>query len=263
MIVAQFVRRRRDLFTLRPIRAYTRIAPIVGEAIERNRPVQLALGGAALGGTDTLLALAAAELAYQVAQEAAINTAPTLFNVSETTNLPLAQDTLRRAYHWRGRTPSGIASWLPNGQHSLSFAAGLTVLMGDNDVSANVIMGSMGEELALVAETAVRRNQMLIATSSRLEGQAVAYAASDLALIGEEVFTAGAYLGGGSAQIAALVTQDVLRWMLILAILIPTAVVVGDELDISSDIVVLLSLVLVFVYILVFIVRSIRGLRKR
>ncbi|MEZ4671256.1 MAG: hypothetical protein R3E39_25405 [Anaerolineae bacterium] len=49
---------------------------------------------------------------------------------------------------------------------------------------------------------------------------------SEEPLIGEEVFTAGAYLGGSASQIAGVVTQDVLRWLVILGVLLA----VGDGL---------------------------------
>jgi hypothetical protein len=77
--------------------------------------------------------------------------------------------------------------------------------------------------LALIAAAAYRRDQPIIAASDQLEGQAVAFAVSDRPLIGEEIFAAGAYLGGESSQVGSIVTQDVLRWLLIAAIVITAA----------------------------------------
>jgi hypothetical protein len=85
---------------------------------------------------------------------------------------------------------------------------------------STVLAGSFGPELALVLFAAARRNLPTIATSDQLEGQAIAYALSDNALIGEEVFTAGAYLGGTASQIGGVVTTDILRWLLILAMFV-------------------------------------------
>ena len=42
-------------------------------------------------------------------------------------------------------------------------------------------------------------------------------------LIGEELFVAGAYLGGSATERGRVVTLDVLRWLLILGMLIATA----------------------------------------
>jgi hypothetical protein len=38
-------------------------------------------------------------------------------------------------------------------------------------------------------------------------------------LIGEELFAAGAYVGAGATHEASLQVQDILRWLVILAIL--------------------------------------------
>jgi hypothetical protein len=45
------------------------------------------------------------------------------------------------------------------------------------------------------------------------------YAGSQDALIGEELFAAGAYLGAESSHAASLTVQDILRWLVILALL--------------------------------------------
>src|SRR5262249_49446417 len=140
--------------------------------------------------------------------------------------IPVAQDTLRRAYLTRDRLDRyqfGSVRWYPSGSQSLAFAAGLTSILGDDRVSGNVLAGTYGPELALILEAAQRRNQPALATSNELEGQAVAYAMSDYPLIGEEVFTAGAYLGDDAAQSATVATMDILRTFLILIIIVYTA----------------------------------------
>jgi len=231
VIVTQFVRRRRGLYTLREIAAFQRLPAMIGEAIESNRPVHVSLGSAGLGGETTLVTLANAELMYQVTRRAVIGTAAPIFTVGDASALPLAQDTLRRAYASRSivsSAPYGSARWYPGRGYALAFAAALTATVVDDKVGANVLGGSFGTELALVGYAVARRNQSILATSDQLEGQAVAWVMSDEALIGEEVFTAGAYLGESSAQIGGVVTQDVLRWLLILAILVPTVIALGN-----------------------------------
>jgi hypothetical protein len=231
VVTTQFIRRRRNLVALRRIPAYDALPLAIGEAIESNRPVHVSFGSTGLGGTSTLLTLATGELFYQVAERAAIGTTAPILTVSDPTAIPLGQDMLRRAYRSRGllsRYPRGSVRWYPSGPRSLAFAAALTATLGDDRVASNILVGSFGPELALVAETAIRRDQTLIATSVELEGQAVAYAMSGEPLIGEEVFTAGAYLDSTPSHVAALVAQDLLRLLLILGILLPTAFAVRD-----------------------------------
>lgn len=223
LIITQFIRRRRDLYALRDIPAFSALPRFIGEAIEADRPVQVALANSGLGGNTTILSLANAEFAYHLLQRAVIGGSAPILAVNEATTLPLAQDTLRRAYQSRDllNRYSPTARWYPGG--ALGLAAALTASMGDDRVGANVLAGNFGAELALAGGAAARRDQRLIATSALPEGQAVAYVMSDERLIGEEVFAAGAYMGGAASQIAGIVTLDVLRWLLVIGILLTVA----------------------------------------
>jgi hypothetical protein len=233
IIATQFIRRRRGLVALRVIPAYADLPNRIGEAIEADQAVHVSFGSAGLGGSTTLLALANAELLYQTTRRAVIGSQSPVLTVGDPTALALGQDTLRRAYASRrlvDRYRLSSIHWYPAGNRSLAFAAALTGILADDRIGVSVLGGSFGTELALPAEMALRRGQSLIATSDQPEGQAVAYVVSDQPLIGEEVFAAGAYLDGRAAQLGALVTLDVLRWLLILAILIPTVLAVADTL---------------------------------
>jgi hypothetical protein len=223
------IRRRTGFYPLRPIGAYQRLPMAIGAAIEANRPVHMSLGSAGIGGKDTPLALATADLAYHTLRAAAIGDAPPLITMSNGAALPLAQDTLRRAYASRGmlaRYPRGSAQWYPQGARSLAFAAALTGVMTDNRALINVLGGSFGPEMALPAEAAARHRQQLFASSDQLEGQAVAYALADQPLLGEELYVAGAYLGNEPSRQAMVVTLDTLRLALVavLAILVLVSV---------------------------------------
>ena len=219
VIVTQFIRRRKEAFPMRVIPAYEAIPLMIGEAIESGRPMHVSFGGAGLGGSNTALTLASAELFYQVAARNPVGA--TVLTVSDPSALPLGYGTLRRAYADRSeRIRDASVRWYPAGDRSLAFAAALTGVLGDERVSGNVLIGSFGPEIGLVLEAAARRRQSSIAGSVDLDGQAVAYAMSDQPLIGEEMFVAGAYLGDNATQRGSVVTLDVLRWLLILAILI-------------------------------------------
>ena len=89
----------------------------------------------------------------------------------------------------------------------------------DENVSANVILGDLGAEAALLTDAAEGISTDLVAASDNLSAQSILYASSQEPLIGEELFAAGAYLGAGASHDASLQTQDILRWLVILAIL--------------------------------------------
>lgn len=218
---ALVARRRKDAFPLRPIAAYDAIPYMVGTAIEADRPVHVSLANTGLGGSNTLLTLASAEMFYQTALRADSS----LLTASDPTVLPLTYNLLRRAYVQRDREDRFSGSrirWYPSGTQSLAFAAALTATLGDERVSGSILLGSFGAEMALVLEAAHRKKQGSIASSVDLQGQAVAYAMAGETLIGEEMFVAGAYLSDNAAQRGAVVALDTLRWLLILGIVIFT-----------------------------------------
>jgi Domain of unknown function (DUF6754) len=222
VIVTQFIRRRKEAFPMRMIPAYEAIPLLVGESIEAGRPMHVSFGGTGLGGSNTALTLAAAELLYEVATRNQVGS--TVVTVSDPSALPLGYGMLRRAYaSRRDRLDASSVRWFPAGTRSLAFAAALTGVQGDERVSGNVLVGNFGPEMALILESAIRKRQSTIAGSIDLDGQAVAYAMADQTLIGEELFVAGAYMSDSATQRGSVVTLDVLRWLLILGILIATA----------------------------------------
>ena len=221
-IIALLSLRRKTPFPLRRIGAYEIVPALVGNAIEADRPIHLSLGSAGLGGASTLLSIASAEFAYHMIERAAIGDTSPIVTLSDASVLPMAQDSLRRAYQSRGLGAgykSINARWYPAGSRSLAFAAAITALMGDDRVSSNVMVGSYGPELALIMDASKRRSLPIIAVSDQLEGQAVAYALADYPLIGEEVFASPSYLSGKVTETSRAVIVDVLRWLAVLAML--------------------------------------------
>ena len=82
-------------------------------------------------------------------------------------------------------------------------------------VRGNMVIGSFGSEVALIAEAGHRVDIPQTIGSDRLEAQAAAYAMAQHPLIGEEIFVSRAYLTDEVTAIGSLATQDVLRWVLI------------------------------------------------
>ena len=99
------------------------------------------------------------------------------------------------------------------------YAAGVMPAIRDENISSNILIGSFGPEVGLLVEAADRQNASVTAASDSLTGQAVLYASSPETLIGEELFAAGAYVQAGSFHAASLLLQDVLRWLIIAALL--------------------------------------------
>lgn len=226
--------RRRNV-QLRPIAAFSALPTLASESIEANRPLHLSLGSATVGGESTLVALAGRDYLYYAVQQAALSDSSPIITASDTAALPLAMDTLRRGYAAAGlpeRYNPIHVRWYPSGVRSLAFAGGLMAMQGadEDDVSANLLAGSFGIELALILLASQRRGKLVAAGTDRLDGIAVAYALADYPILGEELFAGAAYLSGRRSLIARNLTIDALRSVLVVVVLLLILVSIATEL---------------------------------
>lgn len=216
-VTTLLVRRRRPT-PLRPIDAYKVTPTLAAASIEAGQPLHVGLGGIGPGENDTVLALVAAEVAYYTSLPATVGDVSPIYTTSQTEMLPLAIDTLQRAYNARhmleGYHPVNVR-WYPSGQRALAYAGAVSTLPGDDRLASNVLIGRFGPELALMLDASQRYNVPSIAYSTELTGQAIAYALADHALIGDEVYNAGAYLSGRANLTNRSLTLDLLRWVLV------------------------------------------------
>ena len=203
-------RQQRRLTGLERLPAWT------GRAVEAGRPLHLGFGSAGVGEDNTAVALANAEFFYHIIQGASAGDASPVLTTSAAATVPLAQDTLRRA--WRGGDFLARAQWTPQGPRSLAYAAAISATTGADEPAAHILAGSFGPELALMLDSAARRSQPSLAVSDQLAGQAVAYAMADECLIGEELFAAPGYVADGWRAGADAVVMDVWRGLLIMGL---------------------------------------------
>ena len=132
----------------------------------------------------------------------------------------LSQDTLQAGYHAAGVDELYVpTAGRVTGLSPFSFAAGAMDISRNEDVSVNIMVGHFGAEAGLLADASDRENVSVIGASDDLVGQAVLFASTQDALIGEELFATGAYLGAGPSHTASLTVQDILRWLVVLALL--------------------------------------------
>ncbi|MFP4323322.1 MAG: DUF6754 domain-containing protein [Anaerolineales bacterium] len=218
------VRQRRTPLDLRPLPGYAVLPRLLDASVESDRPAHISLGAASIGDQGTGAALAAAEITYYLTRRLSFERRLPLITTSDPLTLLVATDTLRRAYIARDNLdafrPNAIA-WYPQGERSLAFAAGVSSLAASEQSTAHLLLGTYGAELALIGESAARHRQQMVANSTLLEGQAVAYAMADETLIGEELFVGSAYLDRDNVlHMSTLIAQDTLRWVVIAGILI-------------------------------------------
>jgi len=207
--------------TVRSIKAFRELRRTIELSVEDGSRLQINLGGGELLGPDSAAALAGLTLLRQVANIAADSDQPPVATTGNALLMLLAQDTLRHTY--RRLDISGqynLRLGRVTGLTPFSYAAGSLPLILDRAVSASALVGSYGEEVGLITAASQRTEAFSLGGSNTLMGQALLFGSAQEPLIGEEMFATGAYMDAGAAHQASLRTQDVLRWLIILLLIV-------------------------------------------
>jgi len=213
--------RRRSPGSFRLIEAYERLNRSVGLAVENGTRLHISLGRGSLLTTRGGSALAALAMLRRLAERTSVSDRPPIVTSGDASLAILSQDTLQSGYRAAGAEEQyRFTTGRLTGLTPFSFAAGAIPTIHDEYVSTNILLGDFGSEAALLAEASDRENTSLIAASDDLAAQSIFYASAQEPLIGEELYAAGAYVGAGAAHEASLTVQDILRWLIILALLI-------------------------------------------
>ena len=210
---------------LRPIAGFSLLRGALQRAIETGRVVHVSLG---TGGAHTNLladSLAGLEVLESLSgQMAAAGVSPTV-TVADATLLPMAQDVVRRPCHSSISETSRLAPdvrWLPS--QPAAYAAGVMGILGAERVETNVMVGTFGGEYLLMGEAADRHHCRQVGGVSDPTVMSFVYATAQQALIGEDMYAAGAYLARKPWHLASLWGQDVLRWAIVLVIIAAVAI---------------------------------------
>ena len=204
---------------LRPIPAFEELQKKIELSVEDGTRLQVSLGSGGLLGPQSVSYLTGLVLLREVARVAADSDQPPVATNGEGLQNILAHDVLRKTYrelgladeyHHRLARVSGLTP--------ASYGAGTMPLILDNFAASSALVGSFGEEAGLITAATQRRAAFSTGGTEGLPGQAILFASTDQALIGEELFATGAYLDVGRAHEASLRAQDILRWLLILVI---------------------------------------------
>ena len=213
--------RRRSPASLRVIDAYERLNRSVGLAVENGTRLHISLGRGNFLTSRGGSALAGLAMLRRLAERTSVSDRPPIVTSGDASLAILSQDTLQSGYRAAGAEDQyRFTTGRLTGLTPFSYGAGALSTIHDENVSANIVIGDLGAEAALLAEAADRENTSLIAASDDLSAQSMFFASSQEPLIGEELFAAGAYVGAGAPHEASLHVQDILRWLIILAILL-------------------------------------------
>jgi hypothetical protein len=220
LLIFMIVYRKRPTSGLRWIQAFTHLRQAIGLAVEDGSRLHISLGKASLTTSQVASALAGLSTLQRITQLSSISDRPPVATSGDGGLAVLSQDTMRAAY----RSANTLDLYDPgrgqvSGPTPMSYIAGVLPTLHDENVSANILIGNFGPEVALLADTSEQVNAACLAGTDSLPAQAVLYATARDPLLGEEVFASGAYLQVGNSHPASLRVQDVLRWGVVIALL--------------------------------------------
>ncbi len=210
---------------LRRIDAFQSLPTTVGQAVETGKRLHISLGTGSLGTADTVATIAGLTILDQISAAAVVSDRPPVVTTSDGAAMLLAQDTLRSVY----ARQNALSRYEPNsaqvvGLTPISFGAAQTTLPANEAVAGAVLIGSTGSEAVLLAEGGRRSGATTLAGSDNVATQALLFATADHPIIGEDLFAGGAYIGRQAEFVGSLSAQDVMRGLIIAAILIGVAV---------------------------------------
>jgi hypothetical protein len=220
LLLAITVWKRKSPARLHEIPALAQLYRLLGLSVEDGTRLHISLGSGSLLDARGGSALAGLAMLRHIAERTSVSDKPSVASAGNPVLGLLAQDTLQAGYQAAGveelysPTTGRVAGLSPFG-----YAAGAMHIPQNENVSANIMIGHFGPEVALLTDAAERENVLVIGASDNLAGQAVLFANTQDALIGEELFSTGAYLGAGASHVSSLTVQDILRWVIILILL--------------------------------------------
>jgi hypothetical protein len=226
---------------LLPLPGYAAAREAIARAAEQGRTTHLSTGPGTLGDSagGTTETLAGLHLMGRAAARCAAGGTPVLGTTGDALAFPLAENVVRAGFAEVGRadevpvvgaastaaaptTLEGAAQGVRMLTHRdpLAYAAAAADLSECEGVSNAVLVGNWGAEYLLVGEAQSRAGVTVVAGATNPSALATMLLGADHTLIGEEIYTAGAYLDANPSHQASIQAQDAIRMLVIAVILI-------------------------------------------
>lgn len=208
--------------SLRQLPALAVLRRSLGRGAETGRALHLSPGAGTIGNRSTTAETIAGLLAAErVASEAALNGAPILASSGDPVAHLALRGTLRQVYSRAGQMQDYDAAHvqLLAQQDPMAYASGVVTLYGRQRLEVSQLFGSFGHEALLLAEDGAQRDVPQVAATTTSTALPLFMLTAESTLIGEELFAAEAYLASTPEPQARLLTQDLLRTVIIILLL--------------------------------------------
>lgn len=205
----------------RPLPSFSALRAALGRGAETGQVVHISPGAGTIGNRVTMAETVAGLLAAErISNEAALKGSPLLVSSGDAIAHLALRGLLRQAYRHAGRAhdynPASIE--LLAHQNAPSYATGVMALYANQRIEASQLLGSFGEEFLLFGEEGARRGIHQVLGTTSMNALPLMVINTQTTLIGEEVFAAEAYLSDSAPPQARLMTQDILRTVVIILI---------------------------------------------
>ena len=214
-------KRRAETPVFRRIMALSKFKRAVSRSVEEGSRIHVSLGNASLTQPASASAFVSLTALRRISQLSSAGDNPPIATSGDSVLALLSQDTLHQVARETHTTDlydptHGILA----GVTPLSYVAGALEQMHDPEVKTNVLIGNYGSEVGFLSSYSEEKGAYTLAASDSLPAQAVLYATTEQPLIGEELFALPAYLLSTPVHSASLQAQDLLRGVVVLAIVI-------------------------------------------
>ena len=216
---------------LRNMPPFTELKNRINYAVEAGQGIHLTFGWGRIGGIYSVSALAGLGMLRRIVDIFSLSDKQPIASSGDGTITILSQDTMHEVYREAGRENRyDHLSGQISGLTPFSYATGTLPLIYDEKYPVNILMGHFGVEAAIIADASDNTGSQTLAGSENLSTQSILFTTAGDPLIGEELFAGGAYLETNPMHLASLLTQDVVRWLLVIIILIGIALKVTGKL---------------------------------
>ncbi|MBN1922581.1 MAG: hypothetical protein JW892_15135 [Anaerolineae bacterium] len=208
---------------LRDFPIFRALSGEVGRAAEEGTLIHISLGSGSLAGEDAMTSLAALESLSALFDLAAAYDTPPIITTGDPTLYILADDWMRRAYARLGNAERYRPTLVQfTAATPATYAAMAATYLSEKGVGANVFMGAFDQEVSLLTDAVARRDARAIGGAVSPPGLAALFTALGPAhlVMGEDLFAGGAEATQRSVFWASLGTQDFLRWLIVIGMIL-------------------------------------------
>lgn len=222
MVYFAWTTKKGKVYKLRSFPAIEAIDEVCGRAAEMGRPVHFAPGDVAyLTGTNAPMTLASMSLLRYTARRCAEKGARLIaacggYQGAGSDLIPLMQDVVRAGYMEAGKAdeydPSIVRFISPE---QMAYVAATLGIFAREKIAGNIMLGGWAGATTPLAEYGYRVGAMQIGGTPRSMVMGIFAVTCQYTLITDELYAAGASVGGEPEQIGGLMIEEVLKYVTI------------------------------------------------